>query len=73
MEIILIIAGILCFLYGILCVLGLTKNDTSKDDAFDKKVMSEKTRRFFGRYYVGAQLLVAGSALVLFGWILYMN
>lgn len=73
MGIILIIAGILCFLYGIFSILGLTKNDTSKDAEFDKKVMSEKSRRFFGRYYVGAQLLVVGSGLVFFGLLLYVN
>lgn len=69
MGIVLIVIGILCFVYGVLNILGLTKIDTSEDSELGKILMSERSRYFFGRYYVGAQLLVGGLAAVVLGWI----
>ena len=71
LSIILIIAGVACFIYGLLIVLGIVKTDTSKDLESDKKVLSEKTRYQIGRYLGGTQGIIGGLGLILFGFILY--
>lgn len=71
MAILLIIAGILSFGYGVLNILGRTKNNLSKDSEMDKKVFSEKTRYFIGRYYAGLQFIAAGLGAILLGLILF--
>jgi hypothetical protein len=70
MAIFLILAGIVSFIYGVLNILGLTKNDVSKDSEMDKKLMSKKTRYFMGRYYAGVQFMGAGFAAILLGLII---
>ena len=71
MAILLIVAGIVSLIYGILNILGRTKNDVSKDSEMDKKLMSEKTRYFMGRYYAGIQFMGAGLGAILLGLIFY--
>jgi branched-subunit amino acid permease len=66
----LILAGVVSFIYGALNILGLTKNDASKDSEMDKRLMSKKTRYFMGRYYAGIQFMGAGLGAILLGLIL---
>ena len=67
MAILLIIAGTVSLIYGILNISGRTKNDLGKDSEMDKKLFSEKTRHFIGRYYAGLQFIAAGLGAILLG------
>jgi hypothetical protein len=71
MAILLIVGGITSACYGILNIAGRTKNDVTKDSEMDKRLLSEKTRRFIGRYYAGIQFLTAGVGAIVLGLILY--
>lgn len=50
MSILLVLGGIASLCYGTLTVLGITNNDLSKDSDLDKKLLSERSRYFLGRY-----------------------
>ena len=67
----LIVAGVVSLIYGIFNVLGRTKNDLTKDSEMDKKLFSNKTRYFIGRYYAGLQFIAAGLGAILLGLILF--
>lgn len=73
MSIFLILAGTASLIYGVLNILGRTKNDLAKDSELDKKVFSEKTRYFLGRYYAGLQFMAAGLGAILLGLIIYFS
>jgi hypothetical protein len=73
MAIFLILAGIVSLIYGGLNILGLTKNDVSKDSEMDKKLMSEETRYFIGRYYAGIQFMGAGLGAIALGLIIHFS
>jgi hypothetical protein len=73
MAIFLILAGTVSFTYGLLNILGLTKTYVSKDSDMDKKLMSEETRYFIGRYFAGIQLTAAGLGAIALGLIIYFS
>jgi hypothetical protein len=73
MAIFLVVAGIGSLIYGLLNILGLTKTDVSKDSDMDKKLMSEETRYFIGRYFAGIQLTAAGLGAIALGLIIYFS
>jgi hypothetical protein len=73
MAIFLVVAGIGSLIYGLLNILGLTKTDVSKDSDMDKKLMSEETRYFLGRYYTGFKFISAGAGAIALGLIIYFG
>jgi len=73
MSILIIIAGIVSLIYGLLNVFGFTKQDTSKDSETDKKLLSEKSRYFIGRYFAGFQFIIAGLGAIILGLVMYFN
>jgi hypothetical protein len=56
-----------------LSVLGRTKQDLSKDTELDKKIFSEKSRYFIGRYYAGFQFVIAGLGAIALGLIILFS
>ncbi len=73
MSILLVLGGIASLVYGTLTVLGVTNNDLSKDSDFDKKLLSEKSRYFLGRYYTGFKFITAGLGAIALGLIIYFS
>jgi len=65
--------GVISFFYGLFSVFGIIKEDTSKDSEMDKKLLSEETRYFIGRYYAGSQFIMVGIGTVVLGYILYVG
>jgi hypothetical protein len=73
MSILLVVGGIASLVYGTLTVLGVTNNDLSKDSDLDKKLLSENTRYFIGRYYAGFQFIIGGLGAIALGLIIYFG
>ena len=73
MSILLVLGGIVSLVYGTLTVLGVTNNDLSKDSDLDKKLLSEKSRYFLGRYYTGFKFISAGAGAIALGLIIYFS
>ena len=73
MSIFLVVGGIASLIYGALTVCGFTNNDISKDCDTDKKLLSEETRYFMGRYYSGFGLMATGAGAIALGLILYFR
>ena len=73
MSILLVIGGIVSLAYGSLTILGITNNDLSKDSALDKKLLSEESRYFLGRYYTGFKFITAGLGAIALGFIVYFS
>jgi len=73
MSILLVVGGIASLVYGILTVLGVTNNDLSKDSDLDKKLLSEKSRYFLGRYFTGFKFISAGAGAIALGLIIYFG
>jgi hypothetical protein len=71
MSLALVVIGVACLIYGVVKVTGIKPEDTSKDSDLDKKLMSEKTRYFIGRYWAGAKLITAGLGAIALGVALY--
>jgi hypothetical protein len=72
MAVILIGAGILSFIYGILTLVGRTKN-WAEDSEVDEKLFSQRSRYFLSRYYGGFRFLIAGVGAMVLGLILFMS
>ena len=66
-----IILGFTGLIYGVLKISGIKKEDISKDSELDKKLLSEKSRYFIGRYWVGSQSVIIGIGAIILGLILY--
>jgi hypothetical protein len=73
MSILLVVGGIASLVYGTMTVLGVTNNDLSKDSDLDKKLLSEKSRYFLGRYYTGFKFITAGAGAIALGLIIYFG
>lgn len=73
LSIILATVGVGVFIYGFLITFGFIKTDVSKDSDMDKRLMSEKSRYFIGRYNSGIQFMMAGAAAAFLGAILYFS
>jgi hypothetical protein len=73
MPVLLVILGIISATYGLLNVLGRTKQDLSKDSTIDKKLFSAYTRYFIGRYYAGIQFMLAGLGAIALGLIILFS
>src|SRR5216684_3697860 len=72
MSILLVLGGIASLVYGTLTVLGVT-NDLSRDSDLDKKLLSERSRYFLGRYYTGFEFITAGLGAFALGLIIYFS
>jgi hypothetical protein len=68
----LIVAGAVSLAYGLLTLLGRTKN-WAEDSALDKKLFSKNTRNFLSRYYAGLQFVGVGLGAIALGLILYFS
>jgi len=68
-----VVGGIASLVYGTMTVLGVTNNDLSKDSDLDKKLLSEKSRYFLGRYYTGFKFITAGAGAIALGLIIYFG
>jgi hypothetical protein len=73
MSLLLVVIGVACLIYGVVKVTGIKAEDTSKDSDLDKKLMSEKSRYFIGRYWAGAKLIIAGFGAIALGAALYFS
>jgi hypothetical protein len=73
MPVFLVVVGLASVSYGILTVFGFTNNDISKDSELDKKLLSEGTRYFMGRYYSGIGLIGTGVGAIVLGLIFYLR
>lgn len=73
MSIFFIIFGIVSFVYGILKITGIKKEDITKDSELDKKFFSKETRYFIGRYYASFGFITAGLGAISLGFILYFS
>jgi hypothetical protein len=73
MSLFLIVSGVACLIYGTLTVFGFTNDDITKDSDLDKKLFSEKSRYFLGRYFSGIKLMAAGAGAIVLGLILYFR
>lgn len=73
MAILLIVFGVVSFVYGLLSVLGCTKNDLSKDSELDKNLYSKETRYFISRYVGGLKFIIAGLGAILLGLAIYFG
>jgi hypothetical protein len=71
MWLLLIVIGVACLIYGILKLTGIKAEDASKDSDLDKRLISERTRYFIGRYWAGAKLITAGLGAIALGVALY--
>ena len=72
MALVLVVAGIVSFVYGVLTLLGRTKN-WSEDSELDKKLFSERSRYLLSRYYGGLRFLIAGAGAIALGLMLYFR
>jgi branched-subunit amino acid permease len=70
-SLLIIIIGVLAFVYGTLTVLGIIKTDVRSDSTADKKLLSEKNRYFIGRYWAGFQGIIAGVGFIALGLALH--
>jgi hypothetical protein len=74
-SLLLIVLGVVIFMYGILIVLGIVKTDIKQNAEMDKKLLplSDKTRYSIGRYLGGTQGIIGGLGLILLGVIFFLN
>jgi hypothetical protein len=72
MAIFLIAAGIVSIIYGVLSILGRTKN-WAEDSALDKKLFSERSRYLLGRYYAGLRFVITGLGAIALGLIIHFS
>lgn len=68
-----IILGFTGLIYGVLKISDIKKEDISRDSDLDKKLLSEKSRYFLGRYWLGFQSIIVGVAAITLGLILYLS
>jgi len=71
MSLVFLVAGLACLIYGVMKVTGIKTEDTSMDSDLDKRLMSERTRYFIGRYWAGVQLISAGLGAIALAAALY--
>jgi hypothetical protein len=73
MGIIITIIGIITFVWGFRVTFGFIKTDISKDPEIDKKLLSERSRYFLGRYSAGIELMAAGAGAIFLGIVLFLT